>query len=67
VGEASTLSEKIYSFFLKDLAKASADNHDNGQAIAHRTPDGLQAKGICWEETSIHEVRRRGLRGECRR
>jgi len=64
--EATSLSEKIYSFFLKGLAKASVDNHNHGQAIALQAPDGLQAEGFCWEEKSIHEVTRRGLRVEGR-
>jgi len=61
------LSEKIYSFFLKGLAKAAADNYNHGQAIAHQAPDGLQAKGYCWEEKSIREGSRRGSRIESRR
>ena len=65
--KAATPSEKFYSFFLKDLAKVSADNHNHGQAIARQAPDGLKATGSCWEEKSIHEATRRGLRIDGRR
>jgi hypothetical protein len=43
---------------LKDLAEASADNRSHGHSIAYQAPDGLQAKGSCWEEKSIHEATR---------
>jgi hypothetical protein len=52
---------------LKDLAEASADNRIHGHSIAYQAPDGLQARGSCWEEKSIHEAIRRGLRIEGRR
>jgi hypothetical protein len=58
VREAAELSEKIYSFLLKDLAKASADNRSHGHSIAYQAADGLQARGSCWEEKSIHEATR---------
>jgi len=59
-GGAATPSEKIYSFFLRDLAKASADKNNYGQTIA--CPPGRWVNGIgsCWEEKSIHEATRRG-------
>jgi hypothetical protein len=34
IWEAAKQSEKIYSFLLKDLAKASADNRSHGHSIA---------------------------------
>jgi len=46
VKEAAEPSEKIYSFLLKDLAKASANNHSHGQAIASQAPYGLKAKAL---------------------
>lgn len=67
VREAARPSEKIYSFLLNDLAKASASNYSHGQAIASQAPDGLKAEGACWEEKSIHEAIQRGLRIEGRR
>jgi hypothetical protein len=48
---------------LKELAKASASKYSRGRAIASQAPDWLMAKGSCWEEKSIHEAIRRGLRG----
>jgi len=64
---ASTPSEKIYSFLLNDLAKASANNYSHGQTIASQAPDGLTAEGSCWEEKSIHEAIPRRLKIEGRR
>jgi hypothetical protein len=45
VREAAKPSEKIYSFLLKDLAKASANKNGHGQAIASQTIYGLMATG----------------------
>lgn len=67
VWEASTPSEKIYSFLLNDLAEASANNYSLGQTIATQAPDGLKARGSCWEEKSIYEATRRGFKIEGRR
>jgi hypothetical protein len=62
VREASSPSEKIYSFLLKDLAEASANNFNYGQAIARPPAKWVNGKGSCWEEKSIHEATRRGSR-----
>src|SRR5262245_45246911 len=66
-GGAATPSEKIYSFFIRDLAKASADNRNYGQAIACPPARWVNGRGSCWEEKSIHEATRRGSRVEGRR
>jgi len=63
-GRVATPSEKIYSFFLSDLAKASADNYNYGQPIACPPAKWVNGKGSCWEEKSIHEATRRGKRVE---
>jgi hypothetical protein len=65
--EAATPSENIYSFPLNELAEVSADNHSHGQAIACQAPDGLKARGSCWEEKSIHEATRSLRSGAKRR
>jgi hypothetical protein len=56
--EAASLSEKIYSFFLKGLAEAAAGNRNHGQAIACQAPDGLKAKALAGKKnqsTKPHE------------
>jgi hypothetical protein len=58
VREVARPSEKIYSFLLKDLARASANNYGHGQAIASQAPDGLKAKALAGKKnqsTKPHE------------
>jgi hypothetical protein len=49
------------------LAKASADNHNYGRAIACPPARWVKGKSSCWEEKSIHEATRKGLGIEGRR
>src|SRR5262245_61783814 len=67
VREAAKPSEKIYSFLLKDLAEASANNYNYGQAIAGPPAKWVNGKSSCWEEKSIHEATRIGSRIKDRR
>ncbi len=63
---APSPSEKIYAFFLRDLADSVERNCTHGQAIACHSSDGLQSEGFCWEEKSIHEITRSGVTGRNR-